>query len=160
MSDSTYFQVKYRGETHTTPPTIGEFSRSERMVSSGGRALIHLRKFGIRVDSLVRKASGMRVATIDGGDLVAFAKLLARGNHPIGEAEHCPTKEARPIDSRINHKLSQADLLRFIQDFLTVIFRHIFVIPVVHHVSFGETDNAIDFQRLGRWTPRESRTIQ
>ena len=88
-----------------------------------------------------------------GGNFIALAELLTRGNHPVCEAEHCPIKQVRAIDLRTNHKLSQADLLRFIQNFLTVIFRHIFVIPVVHHVSFGETDNAIDFQRQKSLTP-------
>jgi hypothetical protein len=48
--------------------------------------------------------------TIYGRNFVAFAKLLARGNHPIGEAEHCPSKEARAVDSGTDHKTRDLDL--------------------------------------------------
>ena len=49
------------------------------------------------------------------GNLVAFAKLLAGQDHPVGEVEHGPCEEARAIHAGLERDPLQTDLLCFFQ---------------------------------------------
>src|SRR6476646_7362329 len=81
------------------------------------------------------------MAAIDLRNFITLAQLLASGNHPVCEIEHGPCKDTGMIYMAAGgHELFQTDMFYFIQNFLTVIFRHKFITPVVHDLSFGETD--------------------
>ena len=87
------------------------------------------------------EASGGRGA-IDAGYLIAFAELLAGRNHPVRETEHRPCKEPRAVDAGFERECFQMDVIDFVQNILPVIFRHKFIVPVIHFLLLGETDGS------------------
>jgi hypothetical protein len=87
---------------------------------------------------LAGEAAGGGVAARWARNFVPFAKLTARGNHPVCEVEHGPLEDAWAINSRFSRPVCEPNLFPFLEKVLTVIFSHIFVMPVVHGYSFGE----------------------
>jgi hypothetical protein len=92
-----------------------------------------------KVCGLMSETASGCLAAIDRRDFITFAELLAGGDHPVGEVEHGTLKETRAIRAGAGYAPFQADLLCFFQNCLTVIFRHKFIIPIIHSDSFGET---------------------
>ena len=92
---------------------------------------------------------------------VSFAELIACRDHPVGEVVHGPFEEAWAIHTRLECDPLETDVLCFLQNVLTVIFRHKLIVPVMHFFSFGETDCltrsqsllTLGFQRLEWSTP-------
>lgn len=87
------------------------------------------------------EAFGGRIFAIDGRDLIAFAKLLAGGDHPVREVEHHSFEPAGFVYTGFEREFFKPNLFDFIVNSLSVIFGCLFILKVVHFILLSRKQN-------------------
>jgi hypothetical protein len=78
------------------------------------------------------EALGLGVIAIGNWDLIAFAQLLASGDHPVGEVEHGSFKATGSVRVGSKREFLKPNLFEFFRDSLSVIFGCQFILKVIH----------------------------